>query len=109
MLVDSLGTWLAARISRHLDAAPDAPLDPAALEAEIDEVASALLESAAHAIVVGEEVGWGLVPPFPSGRIFRDVLGRAQQRLARGATHSYLVVAGFALDLRAHGIAVDAT
>ncbi len=104
LLVDSLGTWLAHAMTRRLAAAGDgAALDVDALDAEIAAVTTALLASAATTIVVGEEVGWGIVPEFASGRAFRDVLGRAQQRLAREAAYAYLVVAGYAIDLRAHG------
>ncbi len=107
LLVDSLGTWLAERMSRRLEAGGEAAaLDAAGLEAEINEAVDALAATRAHAIVVGDEAGWGLVPPFASGRIFRDVLGRAQQRLAARSERAYLVVAGFALDLREHGTLV---
>jgi adenosylcobinamide kinase/adenosylcobinamide-phosphate guanylyltransferase len=108
LLVDSLGTWLADRMSARLDAAGEgAALDADALEADLAVVVEALVATRAHAIVVGEEVGWGIVPAYPAGRVFRDVLGRAQQRLAAAAGAAYLVVAGFALDLHA-GRPVDA-
>ena len=104
LLVDSLGTWLADAMSRRLDAAgEDAALDAIALETALDGAVRALLASAAHAIVVGDEAGWGLVPAYASGRVFRDVLGRGQQTLAAEAARAYLVVAGFAIDLHARG------
>jgi adenosylcobinamide kinase/adenosylcobinamide-phosphate guanylyltransferase len=104
LLVDSLGTWLAAEMSARFAAGGEtAALDSDALDAECASVADALVASAAHAIVVGDEAGWGLVPPYPSGRVFRDVLGRMQQRLAARADRAYLVVAGYAINLRAAG------
>ncbi len=107
LLVDSLGTWLAERMSRRLDSGGEAAaLDADALEAEISEVVDALAATRGHAIVVGDEAGWGLVPPYKSGRIFRDVLGRAQQRLAARSVAAYLVVAGFAVDLHTSGMLV---
>jgi len=110
LLVDSFGTWLADRMARHVEAAgAEAPIDAEGLEREAGDAARALITTDASAIVVGEEVGWGLVPAYPSGRVFRDVLGRAQQQLAGGAARAYLVVAGFAFDLHAHGTPVDAT
>jgi adenosylcobinamide kinase/adenosylcobinamide-phosphate guanylyltransferase len=78
-----------------------------ALEDRAQGLVEAVLATRALAIVVGEEVGWGIVPPYPSGRLFRDVLGRAQQRLAARSGQAYLVVAGFVLDLRRHGLPVD--
>jgi adenosylcobinamide kinase/adenosylcobinamide-phosphate guanylyltransferase len=98
LVVDSFGTWLAARMSPETDAA--------LLEAHAETVVGALLATKAHAIVVGDEVGWGIVPEYASGRVFRDVLGRAQQRLATESSRAYVVVAGFALDLHL-GIPVD--
>jgi adenosylcobinamide kinase/adenosylcobinamide-phosphate guanylyltransferase len=104
LLVDSLGTWLAAEMSARFEVGGEpAALDIDALEAECTKTADALAASAAHAIVVGDEAGWGLVPPYASGRVFRDVLGRMQQRLAARAERAYLVVAGYAIDLRAAG------
>jgi adenosylcobinamide kinase/adenosylcobinamide-phosphate guanylyltransferase len=107
LLVDSLGTWLAERISHRLESGGEAAaLDADALEAEISEAVDALAATHGHAIVVGDEAGWGLVPPYKSGRIFRDVLGRAQQRLAARSVAAYLVVAGFAVDLHTSGTLV---
>lgn len=100
ILVDSLGTWLAHRMSQRFAHGGDAAAtDEDVLDCDLGTVVDAALATRAHAIVVGEEVGWGLVPPYPSGRVFRDVLGRAQQALARGAERKFLIVAGHALDL----------
>jgi nicotinate-nucleotide--dimethylbenzimidazole phosphoribosyltransferase len=104
LLVDSLGTWLADRIAGVEPAVRDDALRlEAALEADSAALASALTACAAVTIVVGEETGWGIVPAFASARIFRDVLGRLQQALAARATHLYLTVSGFAIDLHAAG------
>jgi alpha-ribazole phosphatase len=45
-------------------------------------------------IVISNEVGLGLVPPYPLGRAYRDLLGKANQMLARAADEVYLLVAG---------------
>ncbi|GAC1496798.1 MAG: bifunctional adenosylcobinamide kinase/adenosylcobinamide-phosphate guanylyltransferase [Vulcanimicrobiaceae bacterium] len=101
LLVDSLGTWLAHRMALRFARDGEAgALDADALDDEIAAVVDAASASAARTIVVGEEVGWGIAPPYPSGRVFRDVLGRGQQDLAARAERSYLVVAGHAIDLR---------
>ena len=108
LLVDSLGTWLGSVMRERLESrGSDAALDERELEGETERIAEACERTAATAIVVTEEVGWGIVPEFPSGRVFRDVLGRLNQRLARSADRAYLVVAGIALDLRAIGTAVQ--
>ncbi len=104
IVVDALGTWLAARIATHIDALER---DFAGFESQMDdeaaELAQAMLESRAQVVVVAEEVGWDIVPIAASARLFRDVLGRLKQRLAAGADAVFLVVCGFALDLRALG------
>lgn len=51
-------------------------------------------------IVVSDEVGMGLVPEYATGRAFRDLLGRANQRLAQLATEVYLMVAGIPIELK---------
>jgi adenosylcobinamide kinase/adenosylcobinamide-phosphate guanylyltransferase len=48
-------------------------------------------------------VGMGLVPPYPLGRLYRDVLGRVNQLLAARASRVYLMVAGLAIELRSLG------
>lgn len=104
IVLDALGTWLAARIATHIDVFER---DFAAFETQMDEeaaeLAQAMLESRAQVLVVAEEVGWDIVPVAASARLFRDVLGRMKQRLAAGADAVFLVVCGFALDLRALG------
>ncbi|MGE3909496.1 MAG: bifunctional adenosylcobinamide kinase/adenosylcobinamide-phosphate guanylyltransferase [Chloroflexota bacterium] len=51
-------------------------------------------------IVVTQEVGLGIVPATPLGRVFRDALGRANQRLAARAGEVYLLMAGLPLKLK---------
>ncbi len=54
----------------------------------------------AHVIVVSNEVGMGLVPPYPLGRAFRDALGRVNQAAAARASEVYLIVAGLPLTIK---------
>ena len=71
------------------------------VDAEIDGLLRRFDEGAASWLIVSNEVGLGLVPPYPLGRIFRDLLGRANQRLAARADRVYLMVAGLPLDIKA--------
>jgi len=107
IIVDALGTWLAARIATNIDALEN---NFAAFEAQMDleagELATAMLDSQAQVVIVAEEVGWDIVPVAASARLFRDVLGRMKQRLAAEAGDVYLVVCGYALDLKALGITI---
>ncbi|MFR5880623.1 MAG: bifunctional adenosylcobinamide kinase/adenosylcobinamide-phosphate guanylyltransferase [Cloacibacillus evryensis] len=45
-------------------------------------------------IIVSNEVGFGLVPPYLMGRRFRDMQGRMNQLCAGYASNVALVVAG---------------
>lgn len=104
LLVDSLGTWVADRMtSAHAGLLERPLLLETALEADCADLVAAFTETAAEAIVVGEEAGWGIVPAYASARVFRDVLGRLQQSLGARAARVYLAVGGFALDVRALG------
>ena len=108
IVVDALGTWLAARLSQSLEAFErNYVAFESQLDREAQEFANAMLDSNADVFVVAEEAGWDVVPVMPSGRLFRDVLGRMKQLLASRARSVYLVASGFALDLRALGTRIE--
>ncbi len=72
----------------------------AAVNAEIETLLRAQRRLGWPMVVVSNEVGMGLVPPYPLGRLYRDVLGRANQRLAGVADRVYLLVAGLPITVR---------
>jgi adenosylcobinamide kinase/adenosylcobinamide-phosphate guanylyltransferase len=51
-------------------------------------------------IMVSNEVGMGIVPAYPLGRLYRDTLGYVNQRVAQAADRVYLLVAGIAVDIK---------
>jgi adenosylcobinamide kinase/adenosylcobinamide-phosphate guanylyltransferase len=62
---------------------------------EAEELLAAYEASApAVWLVVSNEVGMGIVPPSKLGRLYRDALGRANQRLAQAADEVLILVAG---------------
>jgi adenosylcobinamide kinase/adenosylcobinamide-phosphate guanylyltransferase len=71
------------------------------VEMEIDGLLRAFQESRVPWIVVSNEVGWGLVPPYPLGRLYRDLLGWFNQSLAAVAERVYLMVAGLPVNVKA--------
>jgi adenosylcobinamide kinase / adenosylcobinamide-phosphate guanylyltransferase len=108
LVVDALGTWLAARIATRIDLLEvDYTVLESALDDEAAEFVDAMLASPAYVIVVSEQIGWDVVPVAASARLFRDAMGRMAQRLAKRAARVFLVVAGFALDVRALGLSID--
>lgn len=59
-----------------------------------------LNSSSLGCLIVGDEVGMGLVPPTPEGRAFRDLNGKANQLVAAWAHEVYFVVAGLATKIK---------
>lgn len=78
---------------------PDERQAQSAVEKELEQLEQAIQRSAADWIVVSNEVGLGLVPPYPVGRIYRDLLGWANQRLARRAARTVFMIAGLPMRL----------
>ncbi|MCF4112827.1 MULTISPECIES: bifunctional adenosylcobinamide kinase/adenosylcobinamide-phosphate guanylyltransferase [Dethiosulfovibrio] len=61
---------------------------------EVDRMLEVFRRRDISAVLVSNEVGQGLVPPYPLGRIFRDIAGWANQRIAKEADSVYLITAG---------------
>jgi adenosyl cobinamide kinase/adenosyl cobinamide phosphate guanylyltransferase len=80
VLVDSLGTWVAA-------AAPAFDVDVAAL-------CHALAARRGDAVLVSDEVGLSVHPSSDAGRRFRDALGVCNRMVADVSDRVLLVVAG---------------
>jgi len=51
-------------------------------------------------IAVTNEVGWGLVPPDPLSRLYRDLVGLVNQKMAFQAAEVYLVALGIPVRLK---------
>jgi len=73
------------------------------IDDEIAGILEATLSEGTRLIIVSDEVGMSVVPEYPLGRIYRDLLGRANQRIAREAGGVYLMVAGIPVDIKALG------
>ena len=67
---------------------------------EIESILAVYESGDSHWIIVSNEVGLGLVPPYPLGRTYRDALGRANQRLAEAADEVFFMVAGLPMQLK---------
>jgi adenosylcobinamide kinase/adenosylcobinamide-phosphate guanylyltransferase len=66
----------------------------------LDAMLQAARTHGTHLILVSNELGLGLVPSSPMGRVFRDLSGRANQRLAAQADTVEIVIAGLPLRLK---------
>jgi adenosylcobinamide kinase/adenosylcobinamide-phosphate guanylyltransferase len=90
-----------------MTAAPDEdhPDEQAAHQAVKDELAQlipAIRASRSDWIVVSNEVGLGLVPPYPLGRIYRDLLGWANQEFAAFADEVFWMIAGIPVPIHTY-------
>ena len=65
-----------------------------AIKTEVEELLAYIRAQKADWIIVSNEVGLGLVPPYPLGRVYRDLLGMANQTLAAAADEVYMLMAG---------------
>jgi adenosylcobinamide kinase/adenosylcobinamide-phosphate guanylyltransferase len=89
LLIDSLGTWLANLLEQ----------DDSEWNQCLEEFLTVVQHAQSDLIFVAEETGWGVVPAYPIGRMFRDRLGMLTRRLGAIANPVYLVTAGHVLNL----------
>jgi adenosylcobinamide kinase / adenosylcobinamide-phosphate guanylyltransferase len=78
----------------------DSSTAEAAAGAQVDALLAAYSTGNATWIAISNEVGMGLVPPYPLGRVYRDALGRANQQIAAAADRVLLLVAGLPWELK---------
>ena len=71
-----------------------------AIEERLQRLYAALRSTPCSVALVSNEVGSGVVPPYPEGRQYRDVLGETNQRVASLADNVLLMVAGLPLALK---------
>ncbi len=101
VLIDCLTLWLSRTMDDHLNWSSTGRTDDLApVERAIDDLATALSRAAGSVVVVSNEVGSGIVPEFPSGRLFRDLLGSCNARIAAQCDEVNLVVAGCVLPIK---------
>ncbi|MBN2853087.1 MAG: bifunctional adenosylcobinamide kinase/adenosylcobinamide-phosphate guanylyltransferase [Clostridia bacterium] len=67
---------------------------------EITSLIEYCKESDKTFIIVTNETGSGIVPYYPSSRLFRDVAGRVNQMLARASDEAYLLVSSLPVRLK---------
>jgi adenosylcobinamide kinase/adenosylcobinamide-phosphate guanylyltransferase len=112
IMLDCITLWLSNWLFMQVDKQgweEDLPLhgsemggyiDSAVAEIEAVLRAVAELDQRKVLVVVSNEVGMGIVPAYALGRLYRDALGRVNQRLASAATRVYLMVAGLGVDIK---------
>jgi len=100
VIVDCLTIWLTNQLAEyyHEDMSENEIM---AVEKKIQDHLAHFCAAAAakpyRTVVVTNEVGCGVVPAYPLGRVFRDMAGRANQQVARAADSVWLAVCGYPL------------
>jgi adenosylcobinamide kinase/adenosylcobinamide-phosphate guanylyltransferase len=93
VLIDGIGTWLAA-VMDECGAWGGSAESGARVAGRIAGLVAAWRQTEAYVVAVSDEAGLGVVPATPAGRLFRDELGRLNQVLAAESEETELVVAG---------------
>ena len=104
ILIDCITLMVNNILIQHCDPSGE-PIDDTALieaevTAEIGELVGCFNKIKASFIIVTNEVGLGLVPANRAGRLYRDLLGRANQILAQHVDEVYLLVSGIPMPLK---------
>ncbi|MEI7555387.1 bifunctional adenosylcobinamide kinase/adenosylcobinamide-phosphate guanylyltransferase [Candidatus Chlorohelix sp.] len=86
---------------------PDYFAEERAMAQELESVVAWLREKNCGLVMVSNEVGMGLVPPYPLGRAYRDALGRLNQVAANLSDEVFFCIAGIPVDLKKLQYAFD--
>lgn len=109
LLLDCMTLWLGnltGKMMRSYEGKEDTVAFQSALTdtalAEVERLLAVVtaLPKGKTLLVVSNEVGLGIVPAYPLGRVYRDTLGIVNQRLAHAANRVYLMVAGLGVDIK---------
>jgi adenosylcobinamide kinase/adenosylcobinamide-phosphate guanylyltransferase len=77
----------------------EAPFNEAVYK-EVADLLTAIRAGTQDWIIISNEIGLGLVPPYQMGRVYRDMLGWANQRLARESDKVIFLVAGIPMIIK---------
>ncbi len=103
VVVDCI-TLLVGNIFNQYSHQTDEQIDVSLIEKEVTSEIGELVECInrvdASFIIITNEVGLGLVPANKVGRLYRDLLGKANQMLAERADEVYLMVAGLPVPIK---------
>lgn len=92
ILIDCLTLWLSH--CSESDGTPEITLQ------RLEQGLSVFKKNHARLIIVSNELGGGLIPIDSASRAYRDLVGSANQLVAKQADHVELVVAGIPLPIK---------
>jgi adenosylcobinamide kinase/adenosylcobinamide-phosphate guanylyltransferase len=96
VIVDCI-TLLVNNIFDHFGENAESKEVEKAVTTEIEQLINCMKKSRANFIIVTNEVGLGIVPGDKVSRLYRDLLGKANQMLAANVDEVYFMVAGIPL------------
>lgn len=93
ILIDCLTVWISNLLAND-------SFNESEIMKEVKSFISKCREIECTTIIVSNEVGSGIVPANRMARIFRDIVGKANQEIAEVADEVYMIVAGIPLKLK---------
>jgi len=102
LLVSNILTKEGEAPSRHCEERSDEAISEAEKQvmSEMEDLIECIGKHEGTFIVVSNEVGLGLVPENKLGRVYRDLLGKANQLLAQHASEVYFMVSGIPVKIK---------
>lgn len=109
ILIDSIGTWISNNLMEQMQAETSLTrtqrntIEQLILD-EGERIIQTLERHQGAVIMVSEEVGYSMVSEYPLGRLFTDIIGSINQRLAKHCDRVYLMVTGYPIVVKDHSI-----
>lgn len=100
ILLDCITLWVSNYLLSKSDDTWHQPSILDELLGKTDQMIEAARRTNTILIAVTNEVGLGIVPDTPLGRVYRDYAGLVNQRLAEAADQAYLVAMGIPVSLK---------
>jgi adenosylcobinamide kinase/adenosylcobinamide-phosphate guanylyltransferase len=99
VIIDCI-TLLISNVSQQFDGNADASRLEKAVASEIKELLDCISRCQADFIIVTNEVGLGIIPGDRVSRLYRDLLGKANQMLAEHVDEVYFMLAGIPMTVK---------
>jgi adenosylcobinamide kinase/adenosylcobinamide-phosphate guanylyltransferase len=93
-IVDCLTVWLGNMMFHNTDVSEEKIMQ------EVSAVLRSYKNGSCSYILISGELGLGVVPENPMGRLFRDIHGRMNQEIAQEADKVFLMIAGIPLEIK---------
>lgn len=100
VIIDCFTFWVSNLLLHYQDKKVDSSYLETEITTRVLQVISIARNIKAQVIIVSNEVGLGIVPETSLGRIFRDILGRANQMVTASADEVLLMVAGIPIKVK---------